>query len=139
MTSSSHLLSLLNHKKNLLALNTVQSNNVNPVTFCHKTFYCWYLCDCTCPCVSNTQVKEYARAIHLVTFHCIIFFQSLEECYLMSNWTIVVSFAEIISIACTIAMNSGISSEEILKGIWKQNQTYFKHLDTDSMNHQTFK
>ena len=29
--------------------------------------------------------KEYGRAIHLVTVHCIISFESLEECYLMNN------------------------------------------------------
>ena len=33
MACSSHLLSLLNHKK-------MSDNNVNSITFCHKTFYC---------------------------------------------------------------------------------------------------
>ena len=50
-----------------LALNTVQyKNHVKPITFCNKTFYCCslYDCTCTCPYVSNVQIKEYARAIH---------------------------------------------------------------------------
>ena len=39
MAYSSHVLSLLNHKKMSFSLDTVQQNsNVKPITFCHKTF-----------------------------------------------------------------------------------------------------
>ena len=40
-----------------------------------------------CQYVSNAQVKEYARAIHFMTVHCIISFQSLKECYVINNLT----------------------------------------------------
>ena len=42
--------------------------------------------------VSNAQVKEHARVIHLRDVHCIISFQSLEECYVINNWAIKVKF-----------------------------------------------
>ena len=43
------------------------------------------------------------------------------------------------SIACIIAMNCGIRNEEIFNGIRKTIKSIFKHLDTDSVNHQIFK
>ena len=35
-----------------------------------------------------TFVYDSNKIIHLVTVHCIISFQSLDECYLKNNWSI---------------------------------------------------
>ena len=49
------------------------------------------------------------------------------------------SCSQFISIACIIAMNCGISNEEIFNGIRQNTKIIFKHLDTNSVNHQIFK
>ena len=41
-------------------------------------------------------------------------------------------------IACVIIMYCGVSSEKIFNGIGKKTNIIFKHLNTDSMNHQIF-
>ena len=42
-------------------------------------------------------------------------------------------------IACIVTMNCGISSKEISNSIGKKTKIIFKHLHTDSVNHQIFK
>ena len=49
------------------------------------------------------------------------------------------SCSQFMSIACSIAMNCGISSEEIFNGIRENTNFIFQHLDTNSVNYQILK